>query len=91
MLLVHQPKLLALLDAWVCALKPEIFQEVLPLVRRAFSQFPQAERRQIAARVADGLEGGETARPDGAAGIDWARARQVLPLIEKLLGVKVQT
>jgi hypothetical protein len=51
LLLVHDAELLALLDAWVGALGPEEFLQVLPLVRRTFGGFAAGERRGIGEAV----------------------------------------
>ena len=45
LLLVHDPKLLALIDQWLSAIAPDTFTEVLPLLRRGFGAFPSPERR----------------------------------------------
>lgn len=91
LLLVHQPQLLALLDAWLCGLKDETFQEVLPLVRRAFAQFAHSERRQIAGRIADGLDQAPGTSSEAGVDYDWSRARLVVPLLEQLYGIRVDT
>jgi hypothetical protein len=88
LLLVHQPQLLALLDAWLCGLKDETFQEVLPLVRRAFAQFPHGERRQIAGRIADAMDHTLATASAAGADYDWSRARLVVPLLEQLYGLR---
>ena len=47
-LLMHDPALLGLLDAWVCELRPEEFTDVTPLLRRTFATYETGERRGIA-------------------------------------------
>lgn len=83
--LVHDDKLWALVDAWVSALAPEVFTEMLPLLRRTFSTFAPAERRSIGERV---REAAAPARKVTAAGFDESRADAVLPVVAKLLGIK---
>ncbi|GGO18558.1 hypothetical protein GCM10010116_37390 [Microbispora rosea subsp. aerata] len=51
LLLVHDPRLLSTVDAWLTGLSPEAFVGVLPLLRRTFGAFPAAERRMIGRRV----------------------------------------
>lgn len=47
LMLVYEPTLWQLLDQWVAEMDPEAFREVLPLLRRAFSVFPAAERKRL--------------------------------------------
>jgi hypothetical protein len=47
MILIYDNKLWNLLYVWVSSLPRGIFMEILPLLRRAFSKFEYAERRQI--------------------------------------------
>ncbi|GAA0339843.1 DUF5682 family protein [Actinoallomurus spadix] len=52
LILVHDDRLLRLVDAWIAALPPESFAAVLPLLRRTFGTFEAPERRAIGERVA---------------------------------------
>lgn len=49
LLLIHQPRLRELIDDWISGLPTVEFQEVVPLLRRAFARFSTAERRQLLA------------------------------------------
>jgi hypothetical protein len=92
MLLIHDPVLLGLLDGWIAGIPPETFTDVLPLLRRTFSNFEGPERRKI----------GELARTLGAApvagvaagaeapGFDVVRADSALPVVRMLLGLDAQ-
>ncbi|GAA2910587.1 DUF5682 family protein [Streptosporangium fragile] len=51
LLLVHDPRLLGLIDGWLTGLAPETFVDVLPLLRRTFGAFAAPERRAIGSRV----------------------------------------
>lgn len=85
LLLVHDPKLLALVDQWVVQIGQEKFDELVPILRRTFSAFPKPERRQIG----QALTQGKGASPSGAtasAEIDEARAIRPLPLLVQILG-----
>jgi hypothetical protein len=87
MVLVHDERLLALLNAWVFALTPEAFELVCPLVRRTFSTFEAPERRQIGERLKRGLD----AQPAGAenstdASYDAERGALVDPILKLILG-----
>ncbi len=48
LLLIHDPTILGVVDAWVSGLSADDFVEVLPVLRRAFGSFNQPERRAIA-------------------------------------------
>ncbi|WP_214320693.1 DUF5682 family protein [Nonomuraea sediminis] len=54
LLLVHDPRLLELVDSWLAHLTGDQFTEVLPLLRRTFSEFAAPERRAIGDRLKAG-------------------------------------
>lgn len=56
LLLIHQPLLWQLINAWVEKLDKETFEEVLPVLRRAFSNFPERERELILNQIKKGPE-----------------------------------
>ncbi|MGB8698114.1 MAG: DUF5682 family protein [Thermosynechococcaceae cyanobacterium] len=88
LVLLHDAEIWQVLDRWVTALAPDAFMALLPLLRRTFSTFTAAERRQMGERVKQG-EG----RPTTTAGLtaDWDRdqAAAVLPLMAQLLGLEL--
>jgi hypothetical protein len=102
LLLVHDERLLRLVDTWLAGIAADTFVEVLPLLRRTFSTFTGPERRSVGERVrrlAGGTASGRrAARPPGADGdvlagdgfdeaaIDAERAALVLPTVSLLLG-----
>lgn len=47
LLLIHNPAFWQILDEWVDEISPDIFKEILPLLRRTFSKFPGAERTKM--------------------------------------------
>ncbi|GAB3145190.1 DUF5682 family protein [Microbispora hainanensis] len=82
LLLVHDPRLLAAVDAWLAGLSPEAFVDVLPLLRRTFGAFPAPERRMIGRRVRSGAApGGEE-----AAGYDDGLAAAAVRTVRDILG-----
>jgi hypothetical protein len=88
LLLLHQPELWKLLDAWVAALSGDHFTAVLPLLRRTFGTFPGPERQQLGELARSSGPGSEAAglpRSD-AERVDEVRAGQVLPLLRLILG-----
>ncbi|MFF4017635.1 DUF5682 family protein [Streptomyces sp. NPDC001843] len=93
MLLVHDERLLGLVDAWLTAVPAEAFTDVLPLLRRTFSAYEAGVRRTLGELVRRGPgERGSAAStgsgtPGFAAGLDPARADAVLPVLRLLLGL----
>ncbi|MGY4982607.1 DUF5682 family protein [Streptomyces sp. 900105755] len=94
MLLVHDERLLGLVDAWLTGVPAEAFTDVLPLLRRTFSVYEPGVRRTIGELVRRGpgerLRGG-TGQAGGAPGFgaepDTGRADAVLPVLRLLLGL----
>ena len=82
-LLVHDAGLLALVDGWLSALDAEVFQSVLPLLRRVFARFEAPERRAIG----EAVRGGTPASRLAPVAVDDARAARVVPVVLGLLGV----
>ncbi|MEV3992177.1 DUF5682 family protein [Streptomyces sp. NPDC049837] len=91
MLLVHDERLLGLVDAWLTGVPAEAFTDVLPLLRRTFSAYEPGVRRTLGELVRRGPAGGGPARPEAgvpgfAPELDETRADAVLPLLRLLLG-----
>ncbi|MET9368409.1 DUF5682 family protein [Streptomyces griseoflavus] len=92
LLLVHDERLLALVDAWLTGIPAEAFTDVLPLVRRTFSAYEPGVRRTLGelVRRGPGARGSVTGTGGGppgfAPGLDTARADAVLPVLRLLLG-----
>jgi hypothetical protein len=88
LLLIHQPELLGLLDTWVCGLRGEVFDDILPLLRRAFAKFAKPERKQIGQKLAAEQDAGAASPTGRADRIDWERGRRVLPTVRLLFGLE---
>jgi hypothetical protein len=86
LVLLHDDTLWGLVDGWVAGLGEEHFQRVLPLIRRTFSAFNPAERRQLGEKAASGAR---RAAPVVEAEWDWQRAERPLPLLRTLLGLSL--
>jgi len=87
LLLLHDHALLGVIDNWVSAVAADTFDDVLPLLRRAFSAYQPAERRLLGdqlRRLAAGLASGPDMSDDS---VDAARAARVQPLLRQLLGL----
>lgn len=93
LLLVHDERLLGLVDAWLTGVPTEAFTDVLPLLRRTFSAYEPGVRRTLGelVRRGPGQRGsGATAGvgiPGFAADLDSERADAVLPVVRLLLGL----
>lgn len=85
-LLVHEPELLEIVDQWATAVDAELFDHLLPLLRRTFADFTATERRDIGLRVKriDRGAGASGVRADDT-DLDHERAALVVPRILELL------
>jgi len=88
LVLLHQERIWRIFDRWLRAFSPEAFVEMLPLIRRAFSEFAPAERRQMAEKVKRLNDASPERRTAAAApdDVDAARAAKVLPILAHILG-----
>ncbi|WP_031062873.1 DUF5682 family protein [Streptomyces sp. NRRL WC-3742] len=87
-LLLHDPRLLALLDEWLTGVGGEVFTDVLPLLRRTFSALETGVRTTIGSRVAAGPLGEAPAAPAASGELDRARADAAVPVVALLLGIR---
>ncbi len=93
LLLLHQDGLWQALDRWLSDLEAETFVALLPLLRRAFSDFEPAEQRSMGEKVKH-LRSSLSVRTPVAGGLvahstqyNQERANKVLPVLAHLLGV----
>ncbi|NKI40551.1 hypothetical protein HFV08_04645 [Streptomyces sp. LD120] len=93
MLLVHDERLLGLVDRWLTGVPETAFNDVLPLLRRTFSAYEAGVRRSLGELVRRGPAGADPAAggpgpvlPGFAPELDGARADAVLPVLYLLLG-----
>ncbi|ARP71896.1 hypothetical protein LK07_21405 [Streptomyces pluripotens] len=94
LLLVHDERLLGLVDTWLTEVPAEAFADVLPLLRRTFAAYEPGVRRTLGELARRGP--GERARlverqagpPGFAAEPDTGRADAVLPVLRLLLGLE---
>ncbi|MER6123989.1 DUF5682 family protein [Streptomyces sp. NPDC001795] len=93
MLLVHDERLLGLVDAWLTGVPAEAFTDVLPLLRRTFSAYEPGVRRTLGELVRRGPGARGSAVPAGAgmpgfaSDLDAGRADAVVPVLRLLLGL----
>ncbi|MGW6637106.1 DUF5682 family protein [Streptomyces cyaneofuscatus] len=93
MLLVHDERLLSLVDAWLTGVPADTFTDVLPLLRRTFSAYEPGVRRTLGELVRRGPvpegarnDGTDHAYPGFGPGLDQDRADAVEPVLHLLLG-----
>ncbi|MEV5889326.1 DUF5682 family protein [Nonomuraea fuscirosea] len=82
LLLVHDPRLLGLVDDWLTGLSGEQFIDVLPLLRRTFGGFAAPERRSIGERLRSA--GRDDA--DGDQDVDEHRAAAAVATVLSIIG-----
>ncbi|MER6577556.1 DUF5682 family protein [Nonomuraea sp. NPDC001023] len=91
LLLVHDPRLLGLVDTWLTALPADQFTDVLPLLRRTFGGFAVPERRAVGERVSAAGRAGGAGGTVGAGGanephIDERRAAGAAATVLAIIG-----
>ena len=84
LLLIHHPGLWNILDEWIDGLAPEVFQDILPLLRRTFAEFSGAERTKMLELAKRGKHVVQQVERDG--NIDEQRAEKIIPVVKLLLG-----
>ncbi|MEU6384389.1 DUF5682 family protein [Streptomyces bauhiniae] len=93
LLLVHDERLLGLVDAWLTSVPADAFTDVLPLLRRTFSAYEPGVRRTLGELVRRGPGSGAGAVGHAVTSSGFApepdagRADAVLPVLRLLLGL----
>jgi hypothetical protein len=82
-LLIYDRRLLQIVDDWVAGVDDEIFDDVLPLLRRTFSAFSRPERREIGEQVSRVGDAGQT---DSKATLDMEAAGPAVRTMARYLG-----
>ena len=85
-ILIYDDQLWGVIDEWVTTLPGDLFQKLLPLLRRTFATFSPYDRQQIAERARKGQVRSADGDP-ALEGFDAERAASVLPLVRQLLGL----
>ncbi len=87
-ILLYDERLWGLLHGWVAALDTGVFTALLPVLRRTFSKFDSAERRQLGEKAREREHGGRQGSASGAeAELDAELAEWPLPLVGVMLGI----
>ncbi|MFE1166333.1 DUF5682 family protein [Nocardiopsis sp. NPDC058789] len=84
LILVHDERLLGLIDTWLLSLSEERFVAVLPLLRRTFGAFGSAERHEIGTAVTR-ADGGRTTTVRTRRPVDTRRAAPAVAAVTALL------
>ena len=88
-LLLYDDSIFKILDAWIAKLDKEKFVEILPLLRRTFSNFSDPERRQIGEK-ARGVKIAGTSELENKSGFNPKRGEKTFPLVTKLLDLETK-
>ncbi|HLP52263.1 MAG TPA: DUF5682 family protein [Chitinophagales bacterium] len=88
-ILLLDDNLWSILNNWVLGLDEELFVQLLPLLRRSFAEFTNAERRKIGEKVKHGVT--KTGAVQVASNFDHARAANGIPVVMQLLGYSNNT
>ncbi len=87
-ILLIDNNLWTVIHGWVSELDDAVFNEVLPLLRRTFSNFSNAERRKLGEKVRHGSVGMKSATKLTDGRFDAERAKLGIPIVMELLGYK---
>lgn len=82
-LLIYDRRLLQIVDDWVAGVDDDIFDDVLPLLRRTFSAFSRPERREIGEQVS---RVGNAGPADSEATLDMEAAGPAVRTMARYLG-----
>lgn len=85
LILMHDPRLWTMVDGWLASLSTDHFERIVALLRRTFSTFSSAERRELGERARRPVQ--DAAPVPVAARIDASRAARPVPLLGRLLGL----
>ena len=88
LLLVTDDALLAIIDEWLTGAPDAVFEDLLPLVRRTFSRYENAERRLIGQHLRALGTGARAPEADASASVDLDRAAPAVATVARLLGLE---
>ena len=89
LVLLQRTGLWLALDGWLAGLAPDTFVTLLPLIRRAFSDFEPPERRAMGEKIRKlGGETGTERADDGTGDLDHRQASRTLPVLARIMGVE---
>lgn len=81
----------SLVNRWICGLEKETFIELLPIMKRTFSEFSAPERRKLGEKARNSDLLGMVQPADKIeANYNRADAQKVIPVIRQLLGLETK-
>jgi hypothetical protein len=86
MVLVHDERLLRIIDLWLTGLTRDTFEQICPIARRTFSTFEKAERRQIGEKLKRAGSPDADSAPVATDDYDPVRGALVEPVLPLILG-----
>ena len=86
--LLQDRPLLAAIDDWLMGLDEESLIELLPMLRRGFSDFAESGRQRILAALGRGEIAASDAAWSSGQDVSEAFSEQALPLLRTILGIK---
>lgn len=88
LVLLHHDGLWGLLDNWLSLVDDAVFQQILPMLRRAFTNFNPNERHQLAtrAKARKVVNADYAGISPGSDQFDMARYEKPLPVLARILG-----
>lgn len=87
MLLLHDDQLWSLVRVWIASLSGERFDAIVPVLRRAFARFAQAERARVGQRIRQ-AHGRAAAAEEALATFHADRAERALATVRLILGLE---
>jgi len=89
LLLIYNEQLWKIVDTWVADLSEERFMEILPILRRTFSEFSTPEKEKMLNLVKQGKKK-KRKNKKGVERINEERAKKMIPTLEMLLGFSLR-
>ena len=86
--LLQDRPMLAAIDAWLMALDEETLIELLPMLRRGFSEFAASGRERILAALGKGEIAGADSHKGPGAEASPEFVEQALPLLRTIMGIE---
>lgn len=89
-ILLFDPHLWNLLYRWMAELEDDVFNHMLPILRRTFAQFPTAERKQIGEKARQGTQntGNKPTEQNDYQSFNEEQGASVLPTLALIFGLK---
>lgn len=89
LILINNEILLSLIDNWLINIPSELFLEILPILRRNFSDFTNSEKRQIGEAISFKKRDNNTRYfIDNKEHFSIERAERVIPVLKLLMGIR---